>query len=124
VSGQFGRADQGIFSFWIHSLREKWPLKYIGFDGRGSQSRDCFQPRDFLTFFEKQIQGSKPSDLGDGVNVRICSFSGGIKNSISLTQLSNWCRARFGLHDIGSGPQPRPYDLAWVILDSTRAANL
>ncbi|NET38448.1 MAG: NAD-dependent epimerase/dehydratase family protein, partial [Cyanothece sp. SIO1E1] len=32
-AGQFGRPDQGIFSFWIHSYLKKRPLKYIGFDG-------------------------------------------------------------------------------------------
>jgi CDP-paratose 2-epimerase len=56
--------------------------------------------------------------------VRVCNFSGGTKNSISLAQLSDWCRARFGPHEVGSDPQPRPYDLPWVILDSTRAAKL
>ncbi|MFC1461550.1 NAD-dependent epimerase/dehydratase family protein, partial [Verrucomicrobiota bacterium] len=32
-SGQFGRSDQGIFSFWIHSYCHQKPLKYIGFNG-------------------------------------------------------------------------------------------
>jgi CDP-paratose 2-epimerase len=40
-AGQFGRADQGIFSFWIQSYLHKRPLKYIGFDGSGSQVRDA-----------------------------------------------------------------------------------
>ena len=56
--------------------------------------------------------------------MRVCNFSGGTTNSISLAQLSDWCRTRFGPHDIGSDPQPRPYDLPWVVLDSTRAAKL
>jgi len=123
-AGQFGRADQGIFSFWIRSWKEKRPLKYIGFDGRGSQVRDCLHPRDLLPLLQKQLQGHKPSDAKDGIDVRVCNFSGGTKNSISLSQLSDWCRTRFGPHDIGSDPQPRPYDLPWVVLDSTRATKL
>ena len=123
-AGQFGRADQGIFSFWIRSWKEKKPLKYIGFDGRGSQVRDCLHPRDLLPLLQKQLQGHKPSDSSDGIDMRICNFSGGTKNSISLAQLSDWCRTRFGPHEVGSDPQPRPYDLPWVILDSTRATKL
>jgi CDP-paratose 2-epimerase len=41
-----------------------------------------------------------------------------------LAQLSDWCRARFGPHEVASDSQPRPYDLPWVVLDSTRAAKL
>jgi len=123
-AGQFGRADQGIFSFWIRSWKEKRPLKYIGFDGRGSQVRDCLHPRDLLPLLQKQLQGHKPSDPKDGIDVRVSNFSGGAKNSISLAQLSDWCRARFAPHDVGSDPQPRPYDLPWVVLDSTRATKL
>jgi CDP-paratose 2-epimerase len=118
-AGQFGRADQGIFSFWIRSWKEKRPLKYIGFDGRGSQVRDCLHPRDLLPLLQKQLQGHKPSDPKD-----VSNFSGGAKNSISLAQLSDWCRARFGPHEVTSDSQPRPYDLPWVILDSTRATKL
>jgi CDP-paratose 2-epimerase len=40
-AGQFGKADQGIFSFWIHSWRAGHPLKYVGFNGTGHQVRDC-----------------------------------------------------------------------------------
>jgi CDP-paratose 2-epimerase len=36
-AGQFGKADQGIFAFWLHSWREQRPLQYIGFDGQGHQ---------------------------------------------------------------------------------------
>src|SRR6185312_13208555 len=48
-AGQFGKADQGIFSFWIHSWKSKRPLKYIGFGGQGHQVRDCLHPRDLTT---------------------------------------------------------------------------
>ena len=45
-AGQFGKADQGIFSFWIHSFRENKHLKYIGFNGTGHQVRDALHPKD------------------------------------------------------------------------------
>ena len=33
-AGQFGRADQGIFSYWINAWLRQRPLNYIGFNGR------------------------------------------------------------------------------------------
>jgi CDP-paratose 2-epimerase len=45
---QFGKADQGIFSYWIHSWARRRPLTYIGFDGMGHQVRDCLHPRDLV----------------------------------------------------------------------------
>ena len=54
--GQFGKADQGIFSFWIRSWKENRPLKYIGFDGKGSQVRDCLHPKDLLPVLKKQME--------------------------------------------------------------------
>jgi len=45
-AGQFGRADQGIFAFWINSHLRRRPLQYIGFGGKGHQVRDCLHPRD------------------------------------------------------------------------------
>ena len=52
---QFGKPDQGIFAFWIHSWREGRPLKYIGFDGLGHQVRDCLHPRDLAPMVLMQI---------------------------------------------------------------------
>ncbi len=54
-AGQFGRPDQGIFAFWLHSWRERRPLKYIGFDGQGSQVRDCLHPRDLVPLIARQV---------------------------------------------------------------------
>ncbi len=39
-AGQFGRPDQGIFSYWIHSWISGRPLRYLGFGGKGHQVRD------------------------------------------------------------------------------------
>jgi len=34
-AGQFGRADQGIFAYWINAHLRHRPLRYIGFGGEG-----------------------------------------------------------------------------------------
>jgi CDP-paratose 2-epimerase len=111
-AGQFGRADQGIFAYWLNSWLRQRPLKYIGFDGRGSQVRDCLHPRDLLPLLEKQM-------ASDGKNkVRVQNVSGGAKSAMSLAQLSDWCAVRFGPHTVVSDAATRPFDIPWMVLDS------
>jgi CDP-paratose 2-epimerase len=117
-AGQFGRADQGIFAFWINSYLRKRPLNYIGFNGLGYQVRDCFHPRDLAAMLWKQM-----SDAKSGAN-RVQNLSGGIESATSLAQLTDWCASRFGPHEVMSDTRPRPFDLPWMILDSTRAKNV
>jgi CDP-paratose 2-epimerase len=117
-AGQFGKIDQGIFSYWIHSWRAKRQLKYIGFDGTGHQVRDCLHARDLLPLITKQLQKSgsdKP---------RIVNVSGGVEHSASLRQLSAWCEQRFGKQSVAVDKQPRPFDVPWLVLDSSRAGQV
>lgn len=114
-AGQFGRADQGIFAFWINAYLRRRPLRYIGFDGMGHQVRDCFHPRDLAEMLWKQMSGAKSSAQ------RVQNLSGGIESATSLAQLSDWCAGRFGSHEVSRDSTPRPFDLPWVVLDSSRA---
>ena len=74
--------------------------------------------------FAPNLASSGGASEGFGVDPRICNFGGGVKNSCSLAQLSEWCEKRFGARKVESDPKPRPYDLPWVVLDSTRAKRL
>jgi CDP-paratose 2-epimerase len=112
-AGQFGKADQGIFSFWIRSYHRRKPLKYIGFDANGHQVRDCLHPRDLVPVLLRQMEGA----LGPV----LCNFSGGVENSLSLRQLSDWCALRFGHYEIGRDHRPRPFDVPWLVLDASQA---
>jgi CDP-paratose 2-epimerase len=114
-AGQFGKIDQGIFSFWIHSWCQRRPLKYIGFDGTGHQVRDCLHARDLAPLLLRQIEAGA-ADAPRTVNV-----SGGLANSASLRQLSDWCGQRFGPHSVAVEKAARPFDIPWLILDSDRA---
>ncbi|MBI5382635.1 MAG: NAD-dependent epimerase/dehydratase family protein [Opitutae bacterium] len=118
-AGQFGRADQGIFAFWINACLRRRPLKYIGFDGQGHQVRDCLHPRDLLPLLEKQFAAPKLPAAD-----RIVNVSGSTASAMSLRQLSDWCAARFGPHTVGSDAAPRPFDIPWMVLDSTKAARI
>jgi CDP-paratose 2-epimerase len=115
-AGQFGRADQGIFSYWINAWLQRRPLEYIGFEGRGYQVRDCLHPRDLVPLLEKQMSGRSAAR-------RIINLGGGIENSMSLAQLSDWCSKRLGPAEIARNPESRPFDLPWLVLDSGRAAR-
>ena len=117
-AGQFGRADQGIFTYWINSWLRKRPLKYLGFGGYGHQVRDCLHPRDLGPLLEKQFAGPAISS-GD----RIVNLSGGAASAMSLRQLSDWCAARFGPHSVVQDGTPRQFDIPWIVLDHAKATR-
>jgi CDP-paratose 2-epimerase len=114
-AGQFGKPDQGIFSYWIHSWARQAPLKYIGFGGTGHQVRDCLHPQDLLGLLVKQMVAGSAGDE------RIFNVSGGAASAMSLRQLSDWCAEDFGPHEVAVDLSPRPFDLPWVVLDSAKA---
>jgi len=118
-AGQFGRPDQGIFSYWINSWLRRRPLKYIGFDGQGHQVRDCLHPRDLAPLLEKQLAAPR-IPAGD----RIVNVGGGKASARSLRQLSDWCSARFGAQTVASDPAPRAFDVGWLVVDSAKAARV
>lgn len=118
-AGQFGRADQGIFAYWINAWLRKKPLKYLGFGGRGRQVRDCLHPRDLLPALERQFAAPRLA-AGD----RIVNFSGGAASAMSLRQLSDWCAERFGPHAVAPDGSPRPFDIPWIVLDPAKAARV
>jgi CDP-paratose 2-epimerase len=115
-AGQFGKPDQGIFAFWIHSYCHRRPLKYIGFGGSGHQSRDCLHPRDLASLVARQM--AHPGKGG-----RVLNVSGGAAGAMSLSQLSDWCAARFGAHQVGADSNSRRFDVPWLVLDSSEVAK-
>ena len=116
-AGQFGKADQGIFSFWIHSFKEKNALEYIGFNGTGHQVRDALHPKDLVPLLSRQML--EP----DLEAPKIINLGGGIENSMSLKELSNWCENRFGQNEVLSSTEERPMDAPWIVMNSTTAQN-
>jgi CDP-paratose 2-epimerase len=117
-AGQFGTAEQGIFSYWIHAWRSKRMIKYIGFDGTGLQVRDAFHPKDLATLITKQLV-----DTSSDVEKQICNIGGGLKNSMSLLELSAWCTDHFGQFSVSRDKRQRPFDVPWVVMDSVRAKS-
>ena len=116
-AGQFGRADQGIFSWWIHRWAAREPLSYLGFGGRGLQVRDCLHPDDLADLLLLQMAVAR------GGQPELVHASGGRSSATSLAELSAWCRERFGTHDVAASRESRPYDLPWVVLDHAAATT-
>ena len=116
-AGQFGRADQGIFAYWVNAWLRKRPLSYIGFGGRGHQVRDCLHPADLVPLIDQQI-------ASDGrERPRVINVSGGLQSARSLAQLSDWCRGRLGDREVAAVPGVRPFDIPWIVLDSSLARD-
>lgn len=117
-AGQFGKADQGIFAYWLHRYQQRAPLRYIGFGRKGYQVRDCLHPYDLADLIAKQMQTTC-----DGDKPKVINVSGGIASARSLAELTQWCEQRWGRHAVSSDAEQRPYDLPWVVLDNALARS-
>jgi CDP-paratose 2-epimerase len=114
-AGQFGRADQGIFSFWINSYLNRKNLRYTGFGGTGCQVRDLLHPLDLIPLLLKQWLTPATHKR------RIYNVGGGPSHALSLWQLSRWCEKRFGEHPVASDPTERAFDIPWMVMSSAQA---
>jgi len=116
-AGQFGTPAQGIFAFWVNAHLRRRPLRYIGFDGTGCQTRDAFHPRDLAALLLAQMRTARAT------GPRVYTAGGGTANAMSLAQLNAWCDDRFGRHVPSVDPQSRMYDIPWVVMDNAEAAR-
>ncbi len=82
---QFGKQDQGFISLWVAKHLSKRKLSYIGFGGYGNQVRDVIHIDDVCQIILLQIK-----KFNKCYN-QTFNIGGGIKNSISLKQLTKKC---------------------------------
>jgi CDP-paratose 2-epimerase len=115
-AGQFGTAEQGIFSYWLHAHAARLPLRYIGFGGLGYQVRDALHPDDLAELIRLEFQRTPGPDA-------TFHASGGLRNSMSLAQLTDWCNQRFGPHTPEPDSRPRPFDIPWLVMNSGSAKS-
>ncbi|MCH2208409.1 MAG: NAD-dependent epimerase/dehydratase family protein [Lentisphaerales bacterium] len=117
--GQFGKADQGIISFWLNSHLEKNSLKYIGFGGSGKQVRDATHIDDLVRLVILQM--TKPEKFKKDV----FNVGGGLKSSFSLLELTNLCREITGNKlDIAGELTERYADIPVYLSDTTKINQL
>ena len=116
--GQFGRADQGIISYWVYSAALGRPLRYIGFGGTGKQVRDCVTAEDVAELVRRQIED--PSRAAP----RILNVGGGNAGSMSLQELTALCSAGLGRPIAVQGSdEARAYDIPYFVTDARRATE-
>jgi CDP-paratose 2-epimerase len=114
--GQFGRPDQGIFSYWIYQWLQGKPLSYIGYGGKGQQVRDFIAPTDLAALMEKQLR--EPSRAAP----RVVNVGGGVDRSMSLAELSEFCAQHVGpAPELRSSPADRRYDIPHYVTDARLA---
>jgi len=87
ISGpwQFGKQDQGFVPLWVARHFYKKDLSYIGFGGNGFQVRDIIHIDDVSKIILIQIKKLKK------INNNTFNIGGGIKNTISLKNLTDRC---------------------------------
>lgn len=110
---QFGKVDQGIFTFWMLAHYFKEPLKYIGFGGKGKQVRDILHVDDLFELINIQLT------VIDKVNGKAFNVGGGREISLSLYETTILCEEITGnkIH-INSDTVNRQADLAIYITDN------
>ena len=82
---QFGKQDQGFIPLWVAKHFLKKNLSYIGFGGKGHQIRDIIHIDDVNEIILIQIKNLKK------INNDIFNIGGGMKNAISLKNLTLKC---------------------------------
>jgi CDP-paratose 2-epimerase len=116
-AGQFGTPAQGIFAYWVNAHLRRRSIGYIGFSGTGYQTRDAFHPSDLAALVTSQMRTARSGGQ------RVYTAGGGPSNAMSLAQLTTWCDEHFGCHTPAADLAPRAYDIPWVVMDNTQAAD-
>lgn len=115
---QFGKVDQGVFTYWMLAHYFKRPLKYIGFGGEGKQVRDLLHVDDLCRLIDLQVNNlSKLS--GHTYNI-----GGSREASLSLLETTLLCRGITGNKiKIGRDLRNRPGDIAIYLTDNKKATQ-
>ena len=93
-------------------------LRALRIESRTVRHHARLHARDLLPLITQQMQhpgADKP---------RIINVSGGIGQSASLRQLSAWCGQRFGDRPVAAQKETRPFDVPWLVLDSSLAGRV
>ena len=115
---QMGKVDQGVVMLWVACHLFRKDLSYIGYKGTGKQVRDVLHIDDLCDLVLLQIKRL------DEFNGEIFNVGGGMKNSISLQEMTTLCREITGeTIPLGSDPNTRSNDLIWYITDNSRVSR-
>lgn len=112
---QMGKIDQGVIVLWLARHMFKKDLAYIGYGGTGKQVRDFLHVDDLFDLINIQIK-----DL-DKFSGEVYNVGGGVKNSISLLELTKYCEKITGNKiKIDSVKEDRPNDVRIYLSDCSK----
>ena len=116
---QFGKQDQGFVSMWIAKHMFKNKLSYIGFGGHGNQIRDIIHIDDVCKIILIQIKQIKSK------HNKIFNIGGGIKNSISLSDLTAKCIKLTGNKlSITKIKKTSKFDIPYYVTDNSKVKKI
>lgn len=117
-SGQWGKADQGVFTMWVARHYFEKPLRYVGFGGTGKQVRDLLHPDDLFALIDLQSERME-EHAGAVFNV-----GGGLQGSVSLKQYTRLCREVAGRDvEIGADAETTKVDVPYYVTDNSKVTS-
>ena len=117
ISGpwQFGKQDQGFVSLWANNFLNNKKLSYIGFNGHGNQVRDLIHVDDVCDIIHKQILNFTK------IKNETFNIGGGVKNSISLIDLTKVCENITGTKiKLDKIKTTSIYDIPYYVTDNSK----
>ncbi len=115
---QFGKQDQGFIPLWIARHYFKKKLNYIGFGGHGHQVRDVLHIKDACEIILKQINKINK------INNDTFNIGGGIKNAVSLKELTNKCIKLTGNKiSINKIKSTSYYDIPYFVTNNSKVSR-
>ncbi len=116
--GQFGKVDQGVFTFWVAHHYFGIRLRYTGFGGKGKQVRDLLHPADLVSLLRRQLECTGEWD-GQSYNV-----GGGRPVSVSLQEMTAMCREIVGREvEVGGISETASYDVPLYLTDAAKVSS-
>ena len=116
---QMGKIDQGVVTYWLSSHIYKKELKYIGYSGNGKQVRDILHINDLCNLIDLQINNWSK------VNSYVFNVGGGMKNSLSLLELTKLVNQITDIHiPIFKDKKKRNGDIRIFITDNKKIKNI
>jgi len=116
---QFGKKEQGLFSFWMKKHIMGEPIKFIGYGGYGNQIRDVLHIEDLNKLIFKQIIHIKK------MNNMIFNVGGGPKNKISLKNLTKKCeKITNNICKKSKIKSTSNYDIPYYVTDNKKVSRL
>jgi len=116
---QFGKQDQGFVPLWVGKHYFKKKLSYIGFGGSGHQVRDIIHIDDVCEIILIQIRKIWK------INNITLNIGGGLKNSISLRNLTVKCSKLTGNKIfIKKISKTSNYDIPYYVTDNKKVSKI